>query len=211
MNHPPIVSIVGESGTGKTTLIVGLISRLTARGIRCGAIKRGHHLSPDVEGKDTARFAAAGAAPVAGLGPDNAVVHSVILGVPEILGIMTGRVDLVFAEGLRTPEVGWCVVIGDDPRPAPGRVIARLRTVDEDAAIWLAEMLASQFCKVPVTSGPESETRRKAMVELKVNGRVIPLNQFVSNLLEAQMRATVSTLRDMPEKVEEIVLKVVMD
>ena len=49
------------------------------------------------------------------------------------------------------------------------------------------------------------------MIELKVNGRVIPLNQFVSNLLEAQMRATVSTLRDMPDKVEEIALKVVLD
>ena len=37
---------------------------------------------------------------------------------------MSGRVDIVLAEGLRSPEVGCFVVIGDDPRPVPGCVIA---------------------------------------------------------------------------------------
>lgn len=206
---PPVVSIVGESGSGKTTLIVGLIERLTARGIRCGAIKRGHHLLPDIEGKDTARFAAAGAGPVVGMGPDNTVLHSVMLGMHEVLALMAGRVDIVLAEGLRSQDVRCFVVIGNDPRPTPGRVIARLDAVDDDAIGWLAEMLATQMCEGSART--PTETRRNPMIELKINGEVIPLNQFVSSLLDAQMRATVSTLRDIPDKVEEIVLKVVAE
>ena len=207
MNHPPVVSVVGESGMGKTTLLVGLITRLTARGIRCGAIKRGHHLLPEVEGKDTARLAAAGAGPVAGLGPDNTVLHSVILGIPEVLALMSGRVDIILAEGLRSQEVRGFVVIGNDPRPVPGRVIARLDSVDDKVVAWLTEMLATQMCEGSARTPADS--RRYSMIELKVNGQTIPLNQFVSSLLEAQMRATVSTLRDIPDKVDEIVLTVV--
>lgn len=46
------------------------------------------------------------------------------------------------------------------------------------------------------------------MVELKVNGQPVPLNPFISSLIEAQMLATVKTLRDIPEEVEEILLRV---
>ncbi|MBN1426001.1 hypothetical protein JXA88_15740 [Candidatus Fermentibacteria bacterium] len=46
------------------------------------------------------------------------------------------------------------------------------------------------------------------MVELKINGQSVPLNPFISNLLEAQMTATVKTLRDIPDKVEEIELRI---
>lgn len=207
VTYPPIVSVLGESGSGKTMLLVGLIRRLTARGIRCGAIKRGHHLTPDVEGKDTARFAAAGASPVAGLGPDNAVLHGVVLTVPEILAIMAPRVHLIVAEGLRRDEVDGFILVGDDPRPVPGRIIARVAAVDDDVIAWLAEMLAAQVGETAARA-MAADSRRSMMIELKVNGQEVPLNRFVSQLLEAQIRATVRTLRDIPDEVEEIVLKV---
>jgi Ni2+-binding GTPase involved in maturation of urease and hydrogenase len=42
--HPPVVSIVGRSKSGKTTLIEKLIPLLKARGYRVGTVK--HHAHP---------------------------------------------------------------------------------------------------------------------------------------------------------------------
>lgn len=63
----PVLSVAAPaSGTGKTTFIERLIPRLAAHGVRTAVIKSdAHGFSLDTEGKDTARFTAAGAAAVA--------------------------------------------------------------------------------------------------------------------------------------------------
>ncbi len=205
MRRPPVVSVVGRSGSGKTTLLVSLIACLTTRGFRCGAMKSSHHRL-DVEGKDTHRLAAAGACAVVGLGADGAVLSGVSVGIQEALELLPPRVDLVLAEGVRSPLVGWFIVIGDDPRPVPGPVMAHLAAVDEASASSLADTIASEVLLCP--RDPPHPWRKQTMVELSVNGHPIPLNQFVSRLLEAQLRATVATLRDIPEDVREIVVRV---
>jgi molybdopterin-guanine dinucleotide biosynthesis protein MobB len=59
---PPVVSIVGRSESGKTTLIELLIPELKRRGYRIGTIKHTHHaLDVDQAGKDSSRHRAAGA------------------------------------------------------------------------------------------------------------------------------------------------------
>ena len=58
----PVVSIVGESDTGKTTLIEKIIPELTSRGYRVATIKHhGHGFDIDREGKDSWRHKQAGA------------------------------------------------------------------------------------------------------------------------------------------------------
>ncbi|MDQ5988507.1 MAG: Molybdopterin-guanine dinucleotide biosynthesis adapter protein [Syntrophus sp. SKADARSKE-3] len=58
----PIVSIVGKSNSGKTTLIEKLILELTARGYRVATIKHNRHgFEIDHEGKDSWRHKKAGA------------------------------------------------------------------------------------------------------------------------------------------------------
>lgn len=58
----PLVSFVGTSGCGKTTLIVKVIQELTAKGLRVSTIKHdGHDFQMDKEGKDTWLHKQAGA------------------------------------------------------------------------------------------------------------------------------------------------------
>lgn len=59
-----VAAIVGYSGSGKTTMIVGLIRRYIAEGRRVGAIKHTHHPMNEEHRGDTARFRDAGACPV---------------------------------------------------------------------------------------------------------------------------------------------------
>ncbi|MCK8115713.1 molybdopterin-guanine dinucleotide biosynthesis protein B [Anaerosoma tenue] len=59
----PVVSVVGKSDSGKTTLMERLIRALTERGYRVGSVKHHvHDFDIDVPGKDSWRHAKAGAA-----------------------------------------------------------------------------------------------------------------------------------------------------
>lgn len=57
-----VFSVVGEHGSGKTTVIEGLVPELTGLGLRVGTIKHDRHgFQMDHEGKDSFRHKAAGA------------------------------------------------------------------------------------------------------------------------------------------------------
>ena len=56
------IHILGRKNHGKTTLLVELVERLTAAGLRVGTIKHTHHAHElDTPGKDSHRHRAAGA------------------------------------------------------------------------------------------------------------------------------------------------------
>jgi molybdopterin-guanine dinucleotide biosynthesis protein MobB len=58
----PVVSIVGKSDSGKTTLVEGLIRELTALGYRVASVKHHvHEVDVDQPGKDSWRHGKAGA------------------------------------------------------------------------------------------------------------------------------------------------------
>jgi molybdopterin-guanine dinucleotide biosynthesis adapter protein len=62
MPMPAVISIVGKSNSGKTTLMEKLIPELKKRGYAVGVIKHAHHgFEMDLEGKDSWRHKKAGA------------------------------------------------------------------------------------------------------------------------------------------------------
>jgi len=68
---PLVIGVIGESGSGKTTVITGLIPYLTAERLRVAVVKHaahGFHL--DYPESDSARMVGAGAAAVVLAGPD---------------------------------------------------------------------------------------------------------------------------------------------
>lgn len=60
---PPVICIVGKSKNMKSWIMQKLISKLKARGLRVGALKYHKHgdFEIDIEGKDTWKYAKAGA------------------------------------------------------------------------------------------------------------------------------------------------------
>ena len=61
MTNPAVIGFYGKSNTGKTTLIVDIIKRLTAEGLKVATIKTTNkNIGIDTEEKDTWRYTKAG-------------------------------------------------------------------------------------------------------------------------------------------------------
>jgi molybdopterin-guanine dinucleotide biosynthesis protein MobB len=113
---PRIVSVIGWSGSGKTTFIESAIEECDRRGIAAAAIKKSRHaadLPPDA--KDSSRFRAAGALPSIYLNDTEMVVLSVppaALDAGEIAALCPGA-SIVFCEGLAVQGAAILLVAGD--------------------------------------------------------------------------------------------------
>jgi len=102
---PVVISVVGKSDSGKTTLIEKLVSELKRRGYRVGTIKHNAHgFDLDHEGKDSRRHKQAGAEAVALSSPSGfAFIRDVEreLSIDEIVSGYFGDMDIVITEGYK--------------------------------------------------------------------------------------------------------------
>lgn len=108
----PAIGFSAYSGTGKTTLIEKLIPELKTRGLRIAVIKHdAHHFEIDREGKDSWRFAQAGADTVIlSSAQQTAIIEKRSHSLEELLCRIRDA-DLVLVEGYRDadiPRIGVC-------------------------------------------------------------------------------------------------------
>jgi molybdopterin-guanine dinucleotide biosynthesis protein MobB len=100
----PLLSFVGKSGVGKTTLIEKLVAELKRRGYRIAVVKHHAHTTPiDGRGKDSWRFAEAGASLAVVSSPVEIVRFERVtreLTLNEIAAQING-VDLILTEGFK--------------------------------------------------------------------------------------------------------------
>jgi molybdopterin-guanine dinucleotide biosynthesis protein B len=106
-SRPPIITVVGFSDAGKTTIIEKLLPELKRRGCKVGTVKHAHHgFTIDREGKDSWRHQQAGADITAVVGPEKTamVVNAPIARLEDIRRLMVG-VDLIIAEGFKSERM----------------------------------------------------------------------------------------------------------
>ena len=125
-----VLSIVGHSETGKTTLIERLSERLSERG-RVGTIK---HINGqpdfDTDGKDTHRHREAGAVQTYGIGEDEwfATGQSEELDLHDALNRLSERCDYGLVEGYA--DLALPTVVLGDSEVDRGEVLARAPDAD---------------------------------------------------------------------------------
>lgn len=107
---PPVISIVGKSESGKTTLIERLIPELKQRSYRIGTVKHAHHgFDMDREGKDSYRHRRAGADTVMVASPGQIVMVKNLPGerLDDLMPFFEDM-DLLITEGFkqeRAPKI----------------------------------------------------------------------------------------------------------
>lgn len=102
---PAIVSIIGNSQSGKTTLIEKLIGELKSRGYRVATIKHAPHATTFEEpGKDSWRHIQAGSEATAIRSQDKVVLIKPVApdaGLDEIARLLGEDCDIILAEGFK--------------------------------------------------------------------------------------------------------------
>ena len=138
MTTPPIISIVGRSDVGKTTLLEKLIPELKRRGYRVATVK--HHAHPGFEidqpGKDTWRHARAGSDHVVIAAPDKVASIRRVDREPtldEIAATITD-VDIILTEGYKRADKPKIEVVraarSSEPICTPDELLAIVSDVD---------------------------------------------------------------------------------
>ena len=100
----PVVSLVGYSDSGKTTVMQNLIRILKQRGYRIAAVKHASHgYTMDSDGTDSWNYAQAGADKVIIAGPQSLTIHELLqqeMPLAEIVNRI-GNIDMILAEGFK--------------------------------------------------------------------------------------------------------------
>jgi molybdopterin-guanine dinucleotide biosynthesis protein B len=101
----PTISVVGNSGAGKTTFLEKLIRELKRRGYRVAAIKHdAHNFQMDHPGKDTYRLAEAGSDVVMISAAHRLALLENVGGersLDDLVAMVSDRVDVILTEGYR--------------------------------------------------------------------------------------------------------------
>src|SRR3989338_6571898 len=179
---PPIVSIVGHSQSGKTTLMEKLVREMVSRGYRLATIKHTHHdIVPEQTEKDSWRHLQAGSTAAVLSSPDRVILTKPMAeaSLDDIARLLGEDYDLILAEGFKhdnapkievhrkqtgpllTDLTELFAIVSDEP------LDSGIRQFAPDDITGLVDLIEKDFIK------PQGE-----QVALYVNDVSIPMKSF---------------------------------
>ncbi len=208
----PIVTIVGKSDSGKTTLIEKIVPELIRRGYRVTTVKHDlHGFEIDRQGKDSWRHKQAGAQGVIISSPQKiALIRDVDkdMSLEELRDAFGGNADLILAEGFKkdiqpkievfrkeehqellcTEEDNLVAIASNRPFDIG------VPCLDIDDVKGIVDLIESKFLKGD----------RREEISLRINGKRIPLSPFVERFLIRTIKGMISSLKggENPQKLE---------
>ena len=197
----PIISIVGKSDSGKTTLLEDLIVRLKRRGYKVAIIK---HACEDFEldkvGKDSWRFSQAGSAVSAISSPHKLAIIKHLerdLNPQELSSLIWWDSDLILTEGFKQGRHPKIEVHrkeqGKELLSPPQQLLAVV--TDEPVDIDVPQFSIDEGQKIADLIERTLLTQhRKDDVDLFINDIYTPINQPIKSLLFRALVTIVSGL-----------------
>lgn len=200
----PIVSIVGKSDSGKTTLIEKIIPELNRRGYKVATVKHDvHGFDIDREGKDSWRHKRAGAHTTIVSSPQKiAIVRDVERDLPldEIRGRFISDVNIIITEGYKNDKHPKIEVYRKDTNEgllcSKKDILVAVASdkefdigvpcVDIDDVTGIVNIIEDRFLK----------KKRKSSIILRVNGESITLKPFIKDMMIRSITGMTSALKD---------------
>jgi len=201
---PPIVSVIGKSKSGKTTLIEKLVQELKSRGYRVATIKHiPQGVNFDEPGKDSWRHIQAGSEATAVSSPDKIVMIKPVnqdASLDEVAHLLGEDYDIILTEGFKqgnAPKIEvhrkdagsllkdikkLIAIVTDEP------LETKARQFSFDDVNRLVDLLEKGFIK------PQAER-----ISLYINNTSITLTAFPKQIITNVLLAMVSCLKGVGE------------
>jgi molybdopterin-guanine dinucleotide biosynthesis adapter protein len=200
---PKVILIQGASGSGKTTLIEQLLVLAASDHKNLGIIKScGHEISIDAGiSKDSSKFRSAGAKQILLHQGNQHTLFSYDenASLSDLIVSYFSDFDLVFVEGFATS----C----DFPRIIVLRssITAKPISSKQDLIAFASDLpCVSPYADIPVLdiNDPKSiyafimaQSSPKILSSMKINGKAIPMNHFVENILVNTVLGLVKSIK----------------
>ena len=203
---PPIISIVGKSDSGKTTLLEGLITQLKQRGYKTAIIKHSaEEVELDTVNKDSWRFSRAGSE-VSAISTANklAVFKSLEsdLEPQELSQLIGSDCDLILTEGFKQSQNSKIEVHRKEQGKellSPSEQLMAVVT-DESLDIDIPQFSKDEVVRIvdliesKLLTQPEENN-----VDLFINDAHVPTNQSTKSLLFRTLLAMASGIKEIKE------------
>ena len=197
---PPVVSIVGKSKVGKTTLLEKLVRELKSRSYRVATVKHSaHDITLDRPDKDSWRHIQAGSEATAISSPGGIVLVKPTrseITIEEISRLFGEDYDLIITEGFKQGSAPKIEVHRKEAGPP-------LSTVKKLIAIVTDEPLATKTRQFPLEDIKGlADFLEKGFIEpqrertsLYINNAPIPLSSFPKEFIASVMLGMLSALK----------------
>lgn len=194
----PVVSIVGRSESGKTTLLEKLIPELRKRGYRVGTIKHAQEID-FAKGKDTERHLSVGSeiTAVATSGRIVLIKPSKEPTIDEAVRLLGNDLDIILCEGFKKSDTPKLEVY----RKGNGTLLEGLTRVVAIVTDVPLDTKVRQFSPDDIKSIADLLEKdyiqpQRHWLDLYINGKPVPLTLFPRQMIANVMMAMALTLKD---------------
>lgn len=211
-----VVSVVGRKNSGKTSLTIKIIKALKKRGYNVATIKHSHHtMEMDKENTDTWRHKQAGSEIVVGIGSTSFFNVKEKMDLDRLLFLieLMGNVDFVVIEGFKkynypkiatTPDVvdEYTIAEVNSFEITPLQIEELINTIEEKA-YGIINTLYNKECgyndgdsiaKEIIKGNLKIDELDSVDVSLSVDGKVVGVNEFVSDFIKKTIIGMLKTL-----------------
>lgn len=198
-----IISFVGKSGSGKTTLLEKVIGELKKRGYKVGIIKHSHHKDDlDTAEKDTWRFTKAGTEFSAINSLDHLAVYrrmDEFFDPADFSRFLLWDYDILLTEGFKGSNYPKIEVHnsqqGKELLTDPKLLLAVV--TDEPLEINVPQFSREDISKIADIIEKETVGKNKgADLTMIINGKTIPVNQQMKDILSRTLNAMIPALQN---------------
>ena len=195
MSQPAIFGFYGRSNTGKTTLIVKIIEKLTNEGYKVATIKKtDKKIDIDKKDKDTWKHGQAGARLVVlslshetdFIVKENMKIDDIIQNISEM-----GYYDAIIVEGARDSSI---------PKIRLGDIEERDNTIGyyQDNFEEIFKLIKKEIDKKTVFDNQD--------IGLRVNKKIVPLSEFPADIIKNGILGMLKSLKGI-DKIDEVEIR----
>jgi len=186
MKHPTVFGFYGKTDAGKTSLIVDIIKHLTDEGFNVSTVKiTDKDISIDTEGKDTWKHSIAGSKlTILSSSTETDFLIKQNKKIDEIINYITelGEYDVILVEGINDKKT---------PKIRLGDIKERYNTILTYKGDFngLVEIMKKEV----------SRGKNMTKINIKVNGKEIPISEFPSDFIKNTICGMIKSLKGVDE------------